>query len=432
MMRDINAVLGEVKAHNVGFVEVWFTDILGTLKSITVPVERLGHAFEEGVPFDGSSIEGFTRVDESDMFAFPDPSTFAVLPQGVGRMIADIRNLDGKPFEGDPRFVLKKTLERAAAQGYAHHLAPEIEYFVFKSAAAPDVVDRGGYFDAIPREAALVLRRDTIQALEAMKIAVDYAHHEASDSQQEVDLREAEALQQADNVVTFKYVAKAVAQRHGLYATFMPKPINGQNGSGMHLHQALLKGGKSAFYELRDKWGVSETARRFIAGQMTHAPEIALVTNPTVNSYKRLVPGYEAPVYVTWATRNRSDLIRVPTGRKTTLIEYRAPDPSANPYLAFAALLAAGLEGIEKSYACPPPSEENVYAMPPERRREMGVREMPGSLVEAIHAAEKSDLLRRTLGDHVFHNLIESKKIEWNEFRTFVTQFEVERYLPTL
>ncbi len=432
MSKDINAVFGEIKSQGVGFIEVWFTDILGNLKSITLPVERLPRAFEEGVPFDGSSIEGFTRVDESDMFAWPDPSTFAVLPQGVGRMIADIKTLDGAPFEGDPRFVLRKTLERASRQGYGYLVTPELEYFVFRSPAAPEVVDRGGYFDAIPRETAQALRRDTIQALEAMKIGVDFAHHEASDSQQEIDLREAEALQQADNIVTFKYVAKTVAQRHGVYATFMPKPIHGQNGSGMHLHQALQKGGKSAFYEIRDKYGVSDAARRFIAGQLTHAPEIALVTNPTVNSYKRLVPGYEAPVYITWAVRNRADLIRVPMGRKTTLVEFRAPDPSANPYLALAAMLAAGLEGVEKGYACPPPSEENVHALPAEKRREIGIREMPGSLVEAVHAAEKSDLLRRTLGDHVFTNLIESKKIEWNEFRTFVTQFELERYLATL
>jgi glutamine synthetase len=232
--------------------------------------------------------------------------------------------------------------------------------------------------------------------------------------------------------VTFKYVAKSVAQRHGVHASFMPKPINGQNGSGLHLHQSLQKGGKSAFYEIRDRHGLSETARRFIAGQLAHAHEIALVTNPTVNSYKRLVPGYEAPTYVTWATRNRADLIRVPAGRRTTVVENRAPDPAANPYLALAVLLAAGLEGVEKEYACPPASEENVHALSVERRRELGVRSLPGSLIEGIHAAEKSELLRRTLGDHVFSNLVESKKIEWNEFRTYVSQFEIERYLPSL
>ncbi len=432
MPRDINGIFAEIRAQGVRFAEVWFTDILGNLKSLTVPVERLASAFEEGIPFDGSAIEGFSRVDESDMFAWPDPATFAVLPQGVGRMIADIKTVEGKPFEGDPRFVLKKILERAADQGYAYHVAPEIEYFVFRSAGSPEALERGGYFDAIPREAAQALRRDTMQALEAVKVAAELAHHEASDSQHEVDLREAEALHQADAIVTFKYIAKSVAQRHGVHASFMPKPINGQNGSGMHLHQSLQKGGKSAFYEIRDRHGLSETARRFIAGQMAHAPEIALVTNPTVNSYKRLVPGYEAPTYVTWATRNRADLIRVPTGRKTTLVEYRAPDPAANPYLALAAMLAAGLEGVEKEYACPPASEENVHALPADRRRELGIRSLPGSLIEAIHAAERSELLRRTLGDHVFSNLVESKKIEWNEFRTHVTQFEVERYLPSL
>lgn len=432
MPKDINAVFSEIKAQNVGLVEVWFTDILGNLKAITLPVERLPHAFEEGVPFDGSAIEGFTRVDESDMVAWPDPSTFAVLPQGVGRMIADIKTVDGAPFEGDPRFVLKKTLERAARQGYAYLVAPELEYFVFRSPQAPEPIDRGGYFDAIPREAALTLRRDTLQAFQQVGIEADFAHHEGAVGQQEIDLREAEALRQADHVITARYLVKYVAQRHGVYATFMPKPLNGQNGSGMHVHQSLQKGGKSAFYEIRDRHGLSDTARRFIAGLMTHAPEIALVTNPTVNSYKRLVPGHEAPVYITWATRNRADLLRVPLGRKTTRVEFRAPDPAANPYLAFAAMLAAGLEGVEKGYACPPPSDENVHALSAERRRELGIRELPGSLIEAIHAAETSELLRRTLGDHVFQNLIESKKIEWNDFRTQVTQFEVERYLPTL
>ena len=432
MARDLNAVFSEIKTRNVRFVETWFTDILGNLKSITVPADRLGHAFEEGIPFDGSSIEGFTRIDESDMFAWPDPSTFTVLPQGLGRMIADIKNVEGAPFEGDPRFVLKKTLEHAAGQGYAYLVAPELEYFVFKSSAAPEALDRGGYFDSIPRESALALRRDTIEALQQVGIEAEFAHHEAADSQHEIDLLEADALRQADNVITYKYLAKSVAQRHGVYATFMPKPFNGQNGSGMHLHQSLQKVGKSAFYDIRDKHGLSDTAKKFIAGLMTHANEIALATNPTVNSYKRLVPGHEAPVYITWATRNRADLIRVPMGRKSTYVEFRAPDPSANPYLAFAAILAAGLEGVEKGYACPPASEENVHALPAERRRELGIRELPGSLVEAIQAAEKSDLLRRTLGDHVFQNLIESKRIEWNEFRTYVTQFEVERYLPTL
>lgn len=432
MPKDINAVFSEIKAQNVGLVEVWFTDILGNLKAITIPVERVAHAFEEGVPFDGSAIEGFTRVDESDMVAWPDPSTFAVLPQGVGRMIADIKTVDGAPFEGDPRFVLKKTLERAARQGYAYLVAPELEYFVFRSPQAPEPMDRGGYFDAIPREAALALRKDTLQALQQVGVEADVAHHEGAVGQQEIDLREADALRQADHVITARYLVKYVAQRYGVYATFMPKPLNGQNGSGMHVHQSLQKGGKSAFYEIRDRHGLSDTARRFIAGLMTHAPEIALVTNPTVNSYKRLVPGHEAPVYITWATRNRADLLRVPLGRKTTRIEFRAPDPAANPYLAFAAMLAAGLEGVEKGYSCPPPSDENVYALSSERRRELGIRELPGSLIEAIHAAETSELLRRTLGDHVFQNLIESKKIEWNDFRTHVTQFEVERYLPTL
>jgi len=432
MAKDINGIFSEIKARNVALVDVWFTDILGNLKSITLPAERLGHAFEEGIPFDGSSIEGFTRVDESDMFAWPDSSTFAVLPQGVGRMIADIKNVDGVPFEGDPRFVLKKVLERTSRQGYTYLVSPEIEYFVFRSSSAPEVLDRGGYFDAIPREAALALRRDAIRALQQVGVEADFAHHEAADSQHEIDLHEAEALRQADNLITLRYVVKYAAQSHGVYATFMPKPFNGQNGSGLHVHQSLQKGGKSAFYEIRDRHGLSDTARRFIAGLMAHAPEISLVTNPTVNSYKRLVPGHEAPVCITWATRNRADLIRVPVGRKTTLVEYRAPDPSANPYLAFAAMLSAGLEGVEKGYVCPPPSEENVSALPPERRRELGIRELPGSLVEAIHAAEKSELLRRTMGDHVFQNLIESKKIEWNEFRTYVTQFEVERYLPTL
>ncbi|OHB71257.1 MAG: glutamine synthetase [Planctomycetes bacterium RBG_16_43_13] len=440
-VKDINWVFSQIEKNDVKFIKVWFSDILGMLKSFTIPVQELKAGFEEGVGFDGSSVEGFTRIDESDMLAWPDPTTFSVLPwrpkeNAVARMFADIRNPDGTPFDGDPRYILKKTLERAKKLGYTFYTGPELEYFYFKSVEDPQPLDKAGYFDATPRDEALDIRRDTILALHAMDIPVEYSHHEVAHSQHEIDLRYQDALTMADTVMTHKFVVKEIAFQHGVYATFMPKPVNGQNGSGMHTHMSLFKGDRNAFFEPKDKSHLSDIAKKFIAGIMRHAPEMALITNPTVNSYKRLVPGYEAPVYVTWAMRNRSDMIRVPMYKpgkeKATRIEFRSPDPSCNPYLAFAVMLAAGLEGIEKGYELPAPVEENVYEMSEEEKHERGIKNLPGSLIEAITLAEKSELVRRTLGDHVFTHFIKNKKMEWDNFRTHVTQYEIETYLPVL
>jgi len=391
--------------------------------------------------FDGSSIEGFARIDESDMVAMPDPSTFATIPwrpaeRGTARMFCDIYRPGGEPFEGDPRYVLKRNMKRAADLGYTFYVGPELEYFYFKSVDSPEPLDQGGYFDLTPLDVATNLRRDTILILEEMGIGVEYSHHEVAPSQHEIDLRYTDALTMADSAMTYRLVVKEVALSHGVYATFMPKPLVGQNGSGMHVHMSLFKGERNAFFDAEDQYSLSPIGKAFMAGLLRHAREITLTTNQWVNSYKRLVPGYEAPCYITWARRNRSDLVRVPEYKpgkeKATRLEYRSPDPACNPYLTFAAMLAAGLEGIEKEYPLPEPTEENVFQMSERERQERGIAILPGSLLEAIEAAESSDVLRRSLGDHVFNSLIANKKIEWNAYRTQVTDYELERYLPIL
>ena len=391
--------------------------------------------------FDGSSIEGFARIDESDMLAMPDPATFQVLPwrpreRGVARMFCDVVHPDGSSFEGDPRAVLKRNLQRAADLGFTFYVGPELEFFYFKSAEGTDVLDQGGYFDLTPLDAASDLRRQTVLTLEDMGIGVEYSHHEVAPSQHEIDLRYTDALTMADNAMTYRLVVKEVALANGVYATFMPKPIASENGSGMHTHQSLFKGDRNAFFDAGDPYHLSPIAKAYIAGLLRHAREITLVTNQWVNSYKRLVAGYEAPVYVTWARRNRSDLVRVPEykpGKEmATRIEYRAPDPACNPYLAFALMLAAGLAGIEHEYPLMEPTEENVFEMSEGERKARGIDLLPGSLHEAIEAAEGSELVRSCLGDHVFESLIKNKTIEWNAYRTHVTDFERERYLAVL
>ncbi len=438
--RDEKDVMKLVKEMNVKFVRLWFTDILGQLKSFAIPVEELEMAFSEGMGFDGSSIHGFARIDESDMIARPDPTTFAILPwrpseSAVARMFCDIYEPDGTPYKGDPRYILKLNLEKAAKKGYTFYLGPELEFFYFKSDRNPETLDEGGYFD-YPLDAAEDLRRDTILALEQMGIKVEYSHHEVAPSQHEIDLRYAEALQMADIVMTYRVVVKEIAKKHGVYATFMPKPLFGENGSGMHTHQSLFKGDKNAFFDAKDKYYLSDVAKSYIAGVLTHIKEITLVLNQWVNSYKRLVPGYEAPVYICWARRNRSALIRVPLYKpgkeKATRIELRSPDPSCNPYLAFACMLNAGLTGVEKKYKLPEPVEKDVYHLDPDERKALGIDNLPGSLIEAIEYAEKSELLRETLGDHIFTNLIESKKKEWDDYRIRIFPYEIERYLPIL
>jgi len=440
--KDKQYVLRMAKEHDIKFVRLWFTDILGFLKSFAITVEELEGALDEGMGFDGSSIEGFARIDESDMIALPDPSTFAILPwrptdeRGVARMFADIRRPDGSPFEGDPRHVLKRNLKRAADLGYTFYVGPELEYFYFKNSTGTEPLDHGGYFDLTPLDVASDLRRDTVLTLERLGVTVEYSHHEVAPSQHEIDLKYCDALTMADNAMTYRLVVKEVALKHGVYATFMPKPLAGENGSGMHTHQSLFEGEKNAFFDPDDKYHLSDVGKHYIAGLLRHAPEITLVLNQWVNSYKRLVPGYEAPVYVSWAQRNRSDLVRVPMYKpgkeKATRVELRSPDPACNPYLAFSVMLAAGLEGIEKKYELPEPIEENVYEMSPERREELGIGTLPADLWEAIKVTEKSELVRKALGDHVFHNFIENKKLEWERYRLQVTKFEYDEYLPVL
>jgi glutamine synthetase len=435
-------VLKVAKEHDVKFIRLWFSDILGMLKSFAITVEELEGALEEGMGFDGSSIEGFARIDESDMIALPDPDTFCMLPwrprehNAVARMFCDIMKPGGQPFDGDPRYVLKKNLKRAADLGYTYYVGPELEYFYFKDPRSTENLDEGGYFDMLPSDEASDLRRDTVLTLEEMGIGVEYSHHEVAPSQHEIDMRYTDALTMADSVMTYRLVVKQVAVKHGVYATFMPKPVFGVNGSGMHVHQSLFKDGRNAFHDLNDSYHLSKTARSFLAGLLKHAPEITAVTSQWVNSYKRLVPGYEAPVYLSWARRNRSDLIRIPEYKpgqeKATRIEYRSPDPACNPYLTFSVMLAAGLDGMEKGLTPPEPVEKNVYEMSAAERRESGIGTLPSSLREAIQLAENSEVVRKALGEHVFNAFIENKKIEWDKWRIQVTDYELKRYLPIL
>ena len=351
-------------------------------------------------------------------------------------MFCDVLKPGGDPFEGDPRYVLKRNLERAASLGYTYYVGPELEYFYFKDSHGTEVLDAGGYFDITPLDSATDLRRDNVLMLEQLGINVEYSHHEVAPSQHEIDMRYTDALTMADSVMTYRLVAKEVAIRHGVYATFMPKPIFGINGSGMHVHQSLFKGDQNAFFDANDPYNLSKEARAYMAGLLKHGPEITAVTNQWVNSYKRLIPGYEAPVYLSWARRNRSALIRVPEYQpgkeKSTRIEFRSPDPACNPYLTFAVLLAAGLEGIEKEYKLPEPLEENVYEMSAEQRQMRDIGILPGSLWEAIQLAQSSELLRKALGDHVFDAFIQNKKIEWDRYRAQVSEFEIKEYLPIL
>jgi|UniRef100_A0A7C5ENK4 glutamine synthetase len=430
-----------VKDHKVSFIQLWFTDVLGMLKSFAIRPSELEEALTEGMGFDGSSIEGFARIEESDMIAKPDPSTFQLLPwrpqeQPVGRMFCDILEPTGQPYPGDPRYAFKRMLARARDQGYTFYLGPELEYFYFASHESPEILDKAGYFDTTPLDRGNAFRRETIMALEQMGIRVEYSHHEVAYSQHEIDLRYDEGLRMADKVMTYKVAVKEIARQHGVYATFMPKPIQGINGSGMHTHQSLFRGDQNAFWDPDDPYHLSQVAKGYIAGLLAHAREITAVCNQWVNSYKRLVPGYEAPVYISWARRNRSTMIRVPMykpGKEVaTRIEFRAPDPACNPYLAFAVMLAAGLKGMEGGYPLPEPVEEDIYHMPKKERERLGIQDLPGSLFEAILEMEKSELVREALGDHIFFKFIENKKIEWDNYRLHVSQYEVERYLPIL
>lgn len=444
----INYVLHKSRENDVKFVRLWFSDILGKLKGVAVTVEELENALIRGMSFDGSSIEGFARSDESDMFALPDPTTFSILPwrprtNAVARMFCDIVTPNGEPFAGDSRAVLRRNLQRAAELGYNYYVAPEIEYFYFEDSHSTRLLDDSGYFDQDPQDLATDLRRETVLTLEELGIPVESSHHEVAPSQHEIDLRHTDAMTMADTVMTYRVVAKEIAIKRGYFASFMPKPISGINGSGMHTHQSLFRGDQNVFYDSGDPDRLSKVARCFIAGLLRHAGEITSVTNQWINSYKRLVLsqendplGYEAPVYVSWANVNRSDLIRVPAykeGRESSRrVEYRAPDSACNPYLAFSVMLAAGLEGIENEYDLPPPVQANVHKMSDTERKSLGIETLPSSLREAINLTEKSDLVRKALGDHVFGSFIENKRIEWDEYRSQVTDYEISRYLPIL
>ncbi len=434
-------VLRTARENDVKFIRLWFTDILGKLKGFAITADDLADALERGVGFDGSAIDGFARYHESDMRAYPDPATFELLPwrprqNAVARMFCNIRQPRGQVFPGDPRYVLKRNLDKAAELGFTYNVGAELEFFYLKNAGAPELLDHDGYFDQLSSYPASDLRRDTVLNLAEMGIPVKYSHHEGAPSQHEIDLEYTDALTMADNLMTAKLVIKELAQLQSVYATFMPKPISGINGSGLHMHQSLFEGEVNRFYDADDEQYLSLLGKQFIAGLIAHAPEITLVTNQWVNSYKRLIPGYEAPVYVSWTYVNRSDLIRVPSferGEEASIrIEYRAPDPSCNPYLAFSAMLAAGLKGITEQYQVPAPVVGNVHEMSPQRRQSLGIRTLPSSLGEAINLAETSELLYEALGDHVFNSLIENKNIEWDEYRSQVTDYEVARYLSTL
>jgi len=436
------SVFEAIEKHGVKFIGLWFTDILGQLKSVAISVAELDTAFEEGMGFDGSSIKGFARIDESDMLAKPDPGTFQLIPwkrdpDVVARMFCDILQPDGSQYEGDPRYVLKWNLKRLWDEyGYTYNVGPELEYFYLKDDKTLEVLDEGGYFDLTTLDAGSDIRRETVLMLDAMGIKVEASHHEVAPSQQEIDLRYTDALAMADQVMTYRFVVKEIAQRQGCYATFMPKPIFGVNGSGMHVHQSLFKGDRNTFFEPDEAFHLSETAKWYTAGLLKHAPEITAVTNQWINSYKRLVPGYEAPAYITWARRNRSTLVRIPMYKpgkeKATRIEFRSPDPAFNPYLAFAVMLAAGMAGIKGKYELPPPTEKDVYLMSEDERRREKITTLPGSLIEAISLTKRSKLVKDALGEHVFQNFLMSKEVEWDRYRVNVTEWELKEYLSVL
>ncbi|BDQ38011.1 glutamine synthetase [Pseudodesulfovibrio nedwellii] len=439
--KNADDVMKAVKDYDVSFIQYWFLDILGTLKSFQVTPNELEASFEEGMGFDGSSILGFCRIDESDMVAMPDPTTFQICSwrpsdRPVARMFCDVVSPDGAPFEADSRYVLKKVMGQAAEKGYTFYVGPELEFFLFADDQDTEVLDAGGYFDAPPLDLGNNIRRDIIFALDAMGIQVEYSHHEVAPSQHEIDLRYAEGMRMADTAMTYRVVVKETARKHGCYATFMPKPIFGENGSGMHVHQSLFKNGRNVFYDANDEYHLSSEGKSYIAGILKHSPEFVAVTNQWVNSYKRLVPGYEAPVYIAWARRNRSALVRVPMYKpgkeNATRMELRCPDPAANPYLCFAVQLAAGLKGMEEGYELAAPVEEDIFSMDARQLKKNKIKSLPGSLYEAAINLQKSSFMKEVLGEHLHTALVENKLAEWDEYSTQVTEYELDKYLPVL
>jgi len=432
-------VLARAREMNVEFIRLQFTDIFGVLKNVAIPIDQLEKALDGELMFDGSSIDGFVRIEESDMYLKPDPNTFTIFPWrphegAVARLICDIYNPDGTPFEGDPRYVLKRAIARAAEAGYSMNVGPEAEFFLFHTDAdgRPTLVthDSAGYFDLTPVDLGENARRDMVLTLEQMGFEVEASHHEVAPGQHEIDFKYADALTTADNIVTFKFVVRTIAQRHGLHATFMPKPVLGINGSGMHCNQSLFSDGRNAFYDPDGKLELSQEAYHYLAGLIAHAASMSAITNPTVNSYKRLVAGYEAPVYVAWSARNRSPLIRVPAKRgASTRLEMRNPDPSANPYLAIAAMLTAGLDGIARKLEPPEPVDRNIYDMNETELAASGITSLPADLKEAINLLRKDQVLAEALGSHVFNRYVEAKLLEWDRYRQQVTPWEISEYL---
>ncbi len=437
-------VLRTVEERGVRLVRLWFTDVLGNLKSFAISPAELENALEDGMTFDGSAIDGFSRIQESDVLAMPDANTFEVLPWGdsksvEARVFCDIHNRDGTPFEGDPRQVLRRNLGVARDQGYAFYVAPDIEFFYFappEKGQAPIPLDEGGFFDLTTTDVAGTLRKETIRTLETMSIPVEYSFHEDAPSQHEIDLRHTDALTMADSVMTFRLVVKEVAARHGVHATFMPKPLEGVQGSGMHMHFSLFQGDNNAFYSEGDPYNLSPVAKQFMAGLLYHAAELTAITNQTVNSYKRLVPGFEAPVHISWARNNRSGLIRVPVAKRgnpsATRIEYRSPDPACNPYLAMSVILAAGLRGIAEGYELPPEADANLFEMDDVSLTKLGIATLPQSLSDSLKVMEGSTLMQEALGEHIFEWFLRNKRSEWHSYKTHVTQFEFDRYLRAL
>ena len=437
-------VLRTVEERGVRLVRLWFTDVLGTLKSFAISPAELENALNDGMTFDGSSIDGYSRTEESDVLAIPDPNTFEVLPwvdskSAEARVFCDIYNLDGSTFGGDPRQVLRRNLDAARADGYEFLLAPDIEYFYFappKAGEPLQPLDEGGFFDLTTTDVASSLRKETIRTLETMGIPVEYSFHEDAPSQQEIDLRHTDALSMADSVMTFRMIVKELAAMHDVHATFMPKPLEGVQGSGMHLHLSLFKGDNNAFYSADDENFLSADAKAFMAGLLRHAAEITAITNQTVNSYKRLVPGFEAPVHISWARNNRSGLIRVPIPKRgnpsATRLEYRSPDPACNPYLAFSVILAAGMKGIREGYELPAEAGANLFQMSDADLAKMGINQLPQSLSDALKIMETSELVAEALGEHIFDWFLRNKRHEWMGYKTQVTPYEINRYLKSL
>ena len=441
MSKQSEYVLRTVEERGIRFVRLWFTDVQGFLKSVSISPTELEVAFEEGMTFDGSSIDGYARIQEADMLAQPDPSTFAVLPwrseQQVARMFCDIYTPDGEPFSGDPRIVLKRNLERASEMGYTFYAAPELEFFYFEDdGPIPQVLDRGGYFDLTPLDVAQEYRRKTINALEQLGIPIEHSHHEVAPSQHEIIARYTDALTMADNIMTSRLTVKEIALQSGIYATFMPKPLEDYDGSGMHLHVSLFEGDVNAFHEPGTQGGLSKVGQAFIAGLLRHAAELTAVTNQWVNSYKRLVAGFDAPIYISWARNNQSSLVRVPSVKKgkpsSVRVEYRAADAACNPYLALSVILAAGLAGIREGYELPPEVAADVKRLTAAERAAAGAKRLPETLSEALDLLEQSDLVVEALGEHVFDWFLRNKRAEWDRYQHHVSHFELDTYLPIL